>query len=108
MHWHELTSVDQWDQLVADSHQHALAIFKHSTRCSISAMAKSRVERSWNYSDEQLPIYYLDLIRHRDVSNKIAETTGIQHESPQLIVLKDGKAIHHSSHTAIDVTGIAL
>lgn len=108
MHWRELTSVDQLDQLVQDSHQHAVAIFKHSTRCSISSMAKSRVERSWNFNDTDLPIYYLDLIRYRDVSNRIAEVTGVVHQSPQLIVIKDGDAIHHSSHSAIDVNSIAV
>ena len=108
MQWRELTSVDQFDQLVNHSHQQPVAVFKHSTRCSISSMAKSRIEREWGYSDAQIPLYYLDLIRHRDVSNHIAQATGIRHESPQLIVLKNGETIYDGSHTTISVDNIDL
>jgi len=69
-------------------------------------MAKSRLERSWNLSD-QVDIYYLDLIAFRSVSNKIAELLGVVHESPQLILLKEGNAVYHTSHNDISVEGLA-
>jgi bacillithiol system protein YtxJ len=79
------------------------AIFKHSTRCSISSMAKNRVERDW---DLDFPIYYLDLIQYRSISNLIAAKSGIEHQSPQLIVFQNGLPVYDASHNAIDANEI--
>lgn len=79
------------------------AVFKHSTRCNISSMAKNRVERDW---DLDLPIYYLDLLKFRSLCNLVAERSGVYHESPQLIVFRDGKAIYTASHSAIVVNDV--
>lgn len=65
-------------------------------------MAKSRIEREWNL-EEQLPLYYLDLIQHRNITNLIADKTNVVHQSPQLIVVSAGKVIYHASHNSIDV-----
>ncbi|MES2627536.1 MAG: bacillithiol system redox-active protein YtxJ, partial [Bacteroidota bacterium] len=93
---------DQLTSLIADNQQSGspIAIFKHSTRCSISATVKSRLERKWPFSDE-FPIYLLDLLEHRDISDRIAGELSIQHESPQLIVLNQGKVMYHASHLDI-------
>ena len=97
MNWIELREESDLNQILqSDS---TIAIFKHSTRCSISSTAKNRIEREWN-SDET-PIYYLDIIRHRDLSNKIAVDLGVEHESPQLIVVQKGEVVIHKSHFAI-------
>ncbi|MEN9447541.1 MAG: hypothetical protein RJA25_831 [Bacteroidota bacterium] len=101
MHWETLLTEQQFLELQQQSP--LFAIFKHSTRCSVSAMAKNRVERNWNLS---MPIYYLDLLQHRSISNLIATQTGIEHQSPQLIVFKNGKAIYNASHNAIDIEEI--
>lgn len=77
------------------------AIFKHSTRCSISDMVKNRLEKNFNLPDDKIEMYFLDLLQHRSVSNHIADFFSVRHESPQIIVIKDGKAIYHSSHTDI-------
>jgi bacillithiol system protein YtxJ len=98
--WIDLTSESQFLQLWEN--QQPFAIFKHSTRCSISSMAKSRIEREWNL-EEQLPLYYLDLIQHRNITNLIADKTNVVHQSPQLIVVSAGKVIYHASHNSIDV-----
>lgn len=84
----------------------AKLVFKHSTRCSISSMALSRFEKEW---PENTPcdLYFLDLLAHRDLSDLIAERTGIIHQSPQVIVLLDGKVIHQSSHNGISAAQIA-
>lgn len=108
MNWSSLESVSQFSEIVeqsSDASLKAVAIFKHSTRCSISSMAKSRVERSWTFKEE-LPIYYLDLIKHRDVSNEIAKVLNVHHESPQLLIIKDGKCVYHASHTVIDISQV--
>lgn len=100
--WKNLESQEQLNQLLETSNEKPVAIFKHSTRCSISAMALNRLQREWN-KEEMKPIdfYYLDLISYRDVSNKISEKLNVQHQSPQLIVIKNGKAAYHTSHMGV-------
>lgn len=66
-------------------------------------MVKNRLERDWN-SDQA--VYYLDLIAHRNISNLIAQMSGVEHESPQMIVFKEGKAIYHASHTSISASDV--
>ncbi|QQR97364.1 MAG: bacillithiol system redox-active protein YtxJ [Sphingobacteriales bacterium] len=101
MNWEILTDKQQFDSLMQN--ETLFAVFKHSTRCSISSMAKNRIEKEWNH---QFPIYYLDLLQHRDVSNHIADVTNIEHQSPQLIVIKNGKPIYDASHNFIYVNDI--
>ncbi len=79
-------------------------IFKHSTTCSISATAKSRLERQWaDVGLGQVTPYYLDLLSYRPISNKIAEEFSVRHESPQLLVIKDGECQYHGSHLGINL-----
>jgi bacillithiol system protein YtxJ len=108
LNWQNLTSLSQLSELLEASRNTGkpIAIFKHSTRCSISAMAKQRLERDWDIPNEQLPAYYLDLLNYRDVSNEIAEQLGVKHESPQLLLVKDGKCLYDASHNSISVKEI--
>ncbi|HXI01066.1 MAG TPA: bacillithiol system redox-active protein YtxJ [Sphingobacteriaceae bacterium] len=78
-------------------------IFKHSTRCSISMMAKRRFEQDWNDLPEDTIIYFLDLINYRGLSGQIAELFQVHHESPQLLLIKDGECLLHQSHSDISV-----
>lgn len=102
--WKNLTSVEDLHAALEASNTQPVVLFKHSTRCSVSLMAKRMLDSTWN-----LPIdaYFLDLLAHRDVSNAIAEELQVEHQSPQLIVVKDGEAIHHASHGAINVDQVA-
>lgn len=103
--WRELTSSDELNAIIEASKEKPQLIFKHSTRCSISSMAKRRLEREWNLAGKIEP-WYLDLIAFRPISNEISENLGVVHASPQAILLKDGKAVHDSSHSAISATEI--
>ncbi len=103
--WKEMTTEAQIAEAVERSHEKAQLIFKHSTRCSISSMAKSRLEREWDL--ENVEPWYLDLIAYRNVSNAIASQLGVHHESPQAILLKDGIVVHDSSHNSISVSEIS-
>lgn len=98
--WEALTSEEQLQDAFNNSEE-VVFIFKHSTRCNISSMAKSRFEREWKTPDFPFRLLYLDLLNYRPVSGKIEELTGVQHESPQLIVVKDGEVKYHNSHNAI-------
>jgi len=101
--WKVLDQTGQLEQLQEASHQKPVVIFKHSTRCGISAHAKFRLEREWSFAPEDLDFYYLDLIAYRQVSNQVAETLQVTHQSPQIILLREGKAIYDSSHHMISV-----
>lgn len=105
--WHELKTMAQLDQIVEDSKVQPVAIFKHSTRCGISSMALNRFEKDYNLTDDQVTLYYLDLISFRDISNEISFKFGIMHESPQLLLIKNGEVVYHASHSAIDPSAIA-
>ncbi len=81
-------------------------LFKHSTRCSISSMALSSFNREWQLSEDKCLIYYLDILKFRDISNEIARLTGVIHQSPQAILLSGKIAIYSASHGAIDAESI--
>lgn len=100
--WKELTSEQQLEAIINDSNTKPVAIFKHSTRCGISTRAKFVLEEDWDYTTEELDFYYLDLLQHRNISNKIAEVTGVQHQSPQVILIKNGDPVYEETHHAIN------
>lgn len=104
--WKVLTTEEQLNQLIADSHQKPVVIFKHSVSCGTSAMAKHGLEREWNFTDKDLDFYYLDLLAYRPISNKIAEVLSVTHQSPQVILISKGKAVYTTSHQAVSISGI--
>ena len=99
--WQHLTHISQLEIITADSETTPAIIFKHSTRCSISRMALKQFENQYNPDMEVTP-YFLDLLAHRDVSNAIAEKFNVMHQSPQLLLIKNGKSIYDASHSDID------
>ena len=108
MNWNILSDVSQLNIIKEESKSQAVAIFKHSTRCSISATALDRLERGWDkvIGDANIKPYYLDLIANRDISNQIVVDFGIRHESPQLMLIKNGEVIYHESHYGINLDEI--
>ena len=104
INWIPLESQEQLDTIVQQSSNVPCVIFKHSTRCSISSMAKSRLENTWDFSSEEVVPYYLDLIANRSISNAIAEKFSVYHESPQLLLIRDGECTYDASHLDISVT----
>jgi bacillithiol system protein YtxJ len=107
MQWHTLNTAEQLEILAEESKTQPVVIFKHSTICSISATAKSRLERQWAEAGlEDVKPYYLDLIAFRPVSNQIAEVFRVRHESPQLLLIQDGVCTYNGSHFNIKVDEI--
>ncbi len=102
--WHVLGKLDQLDEIVEQSKTQPVAIFKHSTRCGISRGVLKLLEKNYNLTDDQLKLYYLDLLQNKDISNEIAARFKVNHESPQMIVIKNGVVVHHDSHSAIDAS----
>jgi len=107
MNWTALKSTDQLETLRAESKNQTIIIFKHSTSCSISKTALNRLERNWK-EEEMTAVkpYYLDLLSYREISNSIAHLFDVEHQSPQVIVLKDGQVVFHRSHFDIEFTSI--
>ena len=107
MKWNELHEIAQIEQIVKESESKPVLIFKHSTRCSISASALNRVERVWSdKSEESVKPYYLDLISHRDVSNAIEAKFNVEHQSPQVLMISKGKSVYDTSHSDINLPEI--
>lgn len=105
LHWKPLTNIAQLDQLLRESALRPQLIFKHSTRCNISSMALSRLEKDWNLQDG-VDAWYLDLLAYRTISNTIADRLKVAHESPQAILLMDGKVKQVSAHSGISVRAL--
>ncbi|MFD0939280.1 bacillithiol system redox-active protein YtxJ [Pedobacter boryungensis] len=105
MQWINLNTQEQV-KLIKEASGYSV-IFKHSTRCSISLMAKKNFELDWNSIPENTPLYFLDLIAHRDISSLIAEIFQVHHESPQVLLIKDGECILDLSHSDISAEEVA-
>ena len=99
MNWIPLTTEAQLAAIKEESEKSPVVIFKHSTRCSISAVAKARLERA--EAPENISFYYLDLLKFRNVSDEIEERFGVMHESPQVLLIKKGECVYDESHSAI-------
>ena len=99
--WLTLDSKEMVDTAIEKSFEKPVAFFKHSTRCGISVQVKTGLEDNWEIEEDNLDMYYLDLLNYREISAYIAEKTGVIHQSPQLILVKDGKVSYHQSHFSI-------
>ena len=106
MNWTPLTEEHQLETIKEESKSQPVVIFKHSTRCSISSMAKNRLDR--DEAPEGMKFYYLDLIAYRALSNKIAEVFQVHHESPQVLLIKNGECTYDESHNGISMQDISL
>jgi len=103
MNWIPIESAAQLSKIKDRSHEVPCLIFKHSTTCPISSMAKYRLEGSWDIDPSAVEVYFLDLLRFRSISNQIAEDFQVHHESPQIIFVQNGEVTLDASHLDISV-----
>jgi bacillithiol system protein YtxJ len=99
--WINLNNLSQLSDIDEKSKGKTQVIFKHSTRCGISRMVMNQFVDAFNV-DSNLDLYYLDLLSYRDVSNEIGYKFQVMHQSPQLLIIKNGVAVAHASHGAIN------
>ena len=99
MNWQPINNVDQLEKIKATSFNNPQVIFKHSTTCSISRMALDRFERAT--TPEKVDFHYLDLLNYRTISSEIATFFQVHHESPQVLLIKNGECIYDESHYGI-------
>lgn len=106
-HWEALTEEEQLDEIQEESRERTVVIFKHSTRCGISRMVLRNFETSFQMEQgDDHKMYFLDLIANRDISNEVARRFGVTHQSPQVIVIKEGNVVYHASHQSIDAAEV--
>jgi bacillithiol system protein YtxJ len=96
--WKRLETTEQLDEIVERSHDKPVAIFKHSNRCGVSAFARERLETEWRNDHGEVEFYFLNLIPNREVSNEIARRFGVLHQSPQILLIRDGESVYDASH----------
>ena len=99
MNWIALNTDNQIELIREASFVKPQLIFKHSTTCSISKMAFSRFERA--EAPDSIDFYYLDLLSFRQISTAVAEAFQVHHESPQILLIKNGECIYDESHYGI-------
>lgn len=101
INWIPLTDLGQLNELISSSNEKPVLIFKHSTRCIVSRTALKQFENEFDL-ENQVSAYFLDLLAHRDISNEIASRFGVYHQSPQLLLIKEGESVYDVSHSDID------
>ncbi|HTO38901.1 MAG TPA: bacillithiol system redox-active protein YtxJ [Brumimicrobium sp.] len=105
INWINVDSVEKLQEFFNQTSEKQGLFFKHSTRCGISSMALNRFEKEWEETDD-CTLYFIDLLAHRDVSNALAEITGIVHQSPQAILVKNKTVIYDATHSGISASQI--
>jgi len=103
--WISLTEVKQLDTILKKSKTKTQAIFKHSTRCGISRMVMNQFVSAYDL-DLNIDLYYLDLLNYRETSNEVGFKFQVMHQSPQLLIIKNGVVVAHASHGAINEMGL--
>jgi bacillithiol system protein YtxJ len=105
MNWIELKNIEQLEEIKKNSFELPVLIFKHSTRCGVSKASLRMFENSWNFENKIAP-YFLDLLNYREISNAIAETFGVTHQSPQILLIRNGECVYNASHESIDASDL--
>ena len=101
LHWIPLNSINQLDDIKDKSSTKTQIIFKHSTRCGTSRMVMNQFTKDYCFNEDDFDLYYLDILNYRDISNETAKAFEVWHESPQLMIIKNGVVVAHASHSAI-------
>jgi len=100
--WIALSNLEQLSEIEQKSKSKTQLIFKHSTRCGVSRMVMNQFVSNYNFTEDQFDLYYLDLLNYRDVSNEVGYRFQVIHASPQLLVIKNGVVVAHSSHGGVN------
>lgn len=104
--WIFLTSESQLEEIIKKSFEKTQVVFKHSTRCSISSVSMNKFVKNYNVPKEDADLYYLDLLNYRSVSDEVGYKFQVIHQSPQVLVIKNGEAVYDASHYSIQTDKI--
>ncbi len=103
--WQLIEQAKDIEAIKSKSLEKPIIIFKHSTSCSISATALGRFERKWR-TESTVELHLLNLLQHRDLSAQIAADFGVVHQSPQILLIKNGESVYDESHFGISAEEI--
>jgi len=103
--WRPLTDLGQLNEIIEESVDKPVILFKHSTRCGVSRMTLKQFENEYDLGDSVTP-YFLDLLEYRSLSNEVAQRFGVEHQSPQLLLIRNGSSVYDASHSAIAVDSL--
>ncbi len=103
INWHPLHSEADIELIKTKSKETPCLIFKHSTRCNLSGIAKYRLESDWDFAEDRMKAYFLDLIQYKSLSNQIADTFQVFHESPQVLLIINEECVYDASHLNISI-----
>jgi bacillithiol system protein YtxJ len=106
INWIPLTNLDQLATIKVESETEFVLIFKHSTRCGISRMVIKQFKNLFTVETKKLKVYYLDLLNYRNISDEVGYSFQVVHQSPQLIVVRNGVTFAHFSHNEITETNL--
>jgi len=106
INWIPFTALEQIQTIKENSNSESIFIFKHSTRCGISSMVIKQFEKLFQEEHQNLKVYYLDLLNYRNISDEVGHTFQVMHQSPQLLVIRNGVSVQNASH--YDITQIDL
>lgn len=106
INWINLTNLDEITDIKTLSISESIFIFKHSTRCGISRMVKKQFEKLLLPNKNNIKVYYLDLLKYRNVSDAVSEVFQVRHQSPQLLIIRNEEAVKHVSHH--DITTFSI
>ncbi len=104
--WVAIEREEQVEAIAALSHSRPCVVYKHSTRCSLSSLAKYRLEKEWNLAEDAVATFYIDIIAHRHLSRYLSERFEVYHESPQVLLIRDGECTYDASHLDISVADL--
>jgi len=101
--WISLNNKEQLNMLIRESETNPVIIYKHSTRCGLSSMAKNILDKGWGKLKLHTRLYFLDILRYRELSTMIAERFQVVHQSPQILIIKNGQSVFDTSHYSINL-----
>ena len=104
--WIHLSEPEQLNELISESSSIPIVIYKHSSRCGLSFITESKLEEGWETLQPKVKLYFLDLIRYREVSSAVAKRFNVRHQSPQILIIKNGVCVYDTSHHEITVDTI--
>jgi bacillithiol system protein YtxJ len=104
--WVALTDKEQLNEIIRESDALPVIIYKHSTRCGLSSITKNTLDKGWDDLQPRAKLYFLDLIRYREISTLVAERFRVRHQSPQILIIKNGRSVFDASHHNINVETI--
>jgi len=102
----EITCSQEFKEILEESCQHKIILFKHSTTCPISERAWQEVRAFIQESSDEVQVVMIKVIESRPVSNHAADELGVKHQSPQALLISDRKVLWHASHQSVTLDNI--